>query len=138
MSKKESKSQHVLKCHFVAIRCYKYRNVKERKQITTERGVARNYISLLQISQCQRKKANHNTDSGHLWPLRRCYKYRNVKERKQITTKPAPLISESPLLQISQCQRKKANHNRRTTVRIFQMAATNIAMSKKESKSQQP
>ncbi len=136
MSKKESKSQHV--CIYpVSIKsCYKYRNVKERKQITTCLFHAITPNVLLQISQCQRKKANHNTTPDGVIDApaatniamskkesksqqerkmkrykSRCYKYRNVKERKQITTCSYFAFINNELLQISQCQRKKANHN---------------------------
>ena len=92
--------------------------------------------SVIQISEFQRSKANHNPDSelrtivGVVTNIRiskiesksqresvnfqeifSCYKYQNFKDRKQITTAGGRSLLQHLLLQISKFQRSKANHN---------------------------
>ncbi len=99
---------------------------------------------LLQISEIQRPKANHNEwhgprlthaavtnirnsktesksqldciGSDDVWS---CYKYQKFKDRKQITTNYQSILSFNGLLQISEIQRPKANHNRNSMNVVF-------------------
>jgi hypothetical protein len=160
-SKTESKSQHSSVSFRLRSRCYKYQKFKDRKQITTDSILNFSIKVLLQISEIQRPKANHNAIEQQITNLKavtnirnsktesksqlylfpkldfiRCYKYQKFKDRKQITTietddckqlscykyqkfKDRKQITThhtnhkaSPqLLQISEIQRPKANHN---------------------------
>ncbi len=116
---------------------------------------------LLQISEIQRPKANHNshaigdnvmtavtnirnskTESKSqrvccIIPyLSGCYKYQKFKDRKQITTSNYVYLRMLLLLQISEIQRPKANHNNKMQLQTKRFAVTNIRNSKTESKSQ--
>ncbi len=116
---------------------------------------------LLQISEIQRPKANHNSccnQSQVLFAVTNirnsktesksqhslidavcpwcCYKYQKFKDRKQITTLVIHSLLLETLLQISEIQRPKANHNNLLHWIVYPVAVTNIRNSKTESKSQ--
>ena len=136
ISMNESKSQPSWAMNVIPMCCYKYQNINERKQITTVITFPPIFQLLLQISEYQWTKANHNclnkvlstsrllqiseyqwTKANHNFNAPAtagaccCYKYQNINERKQITTPLSEYILKVVLLQISEYQWTKANHN---------------------------